>query len=617
MHELEEFIYLRTYSRFIESEGRRETWTETVDRFCDYLFSRSFNSEAIPEKVKRKIREYLTAREVLPSMRFLWSAGSACDSLNQAIYNCSALVIDNQIAFGEILLNLMAGSGVGFSVERQYVDKLPIIKHQRNTSVSSMIIPDSRFGWQEALNAGISLWLEGRDIVFDYNKIRPLGTPLRTMGGRASGPQVLHDLLNTARATILGAQGRKLTPLECHDLCCAIARCVIAGGVRRSAMISLSDLDDREMRYAKRPPFDPIRFGANNSAVYHDHPDDLEFMREFVALGRSGTGERGIFNLWGAKRNAPKRRLKRPLAICNPCGEVTLRSKEFCNLSTFVVRPDDAFEDLQDKVITATWIGVIQSTFTNFPGLSPEWAQNCEEERLIGVSPTGILDNPVMLDSKSWDLLKQTALSTARKASKILNIGVPAAATCIKPSGTVSSLVGSSSGIHPRWAPFYINNIQIASTDPLCRLLIDQGAPMRPDPNLKDTMIVSFPIAAPRGAVTRRDLTALDQLEIYKTLTTNWCEMNCSATIYVGQKEWLHVADWVYHNWEQVNGLSFFPKEGNHYAWAPLEEIDEETYVKLIKEFPAIDYGQLPDYERGDQTTGAKEFACAGGGCDA
>jgi ribonucleoside-triphosphate reductase (thioredoxin) len=612
-----EFIFMRTYSRYLADQGRRETYQEAVDRYCAYLFSRAHNFQLIPEKTKRKIHESMMALNVLPSMRLFWSAGAACDVSNASAYNCAALAPTDVLAFGEALLLLMSGAGVGFSVERRYVDQLPKVEFQKNLPVSAMTIRDSKFGWQEALNAGVALWFAGRDIQFSYECLRPMGAPLVKMGGRSSGPEVLRELLNYTRDAILGAQGRKLRPIEIHDVMMAIARCVVVGGVRRSAMISLSDLDDAEMRDAKKVPFPPARYGSNNSATYYTRPDDRAFMREFSSLADSGTGERGIVNIYGARKNAPHRRKSKLISLVNPCTEVTLRPRELCNLSTFAVRADDTFDSIRDRVTTAAWIGILQSTLTNFPGLSPDWKANCEDERLCGVSPTGVLDCPSFLEEKYLELWKQQTVSTLRKASKILDINMPAAATCVKPSGTASNLMDSSAGIHPRWSQYYRHNIQISMTDPLFRLMADQDVPWRPTPDDPSTAILSFPVASPRNAVLRSDLDAIQQLENYKKLAVNWAEMSVSATIYVKDDEWLRVAEWTHRNFEIVNGLSYFPAEGNKYSWTPYETMTEEEFDKAANAFPKVDFSQLPKYEGDDQTTGAKEFACVGGGCDA
>lgn len=616
MDTLQEFVYLRTYARWIEADSRRETFPESVDRCLNWLFTASPYSALIPPKVQRKAKEKFLALDVVPSMRAFWSAGPCAERNNISIYNCSGLAIDRLSSFWETLLLLMHGTGVGFSIEPRYVSQLPEITPQHNAPVIGHVVDDSTEGWMKSLEAAITLLYEGRDVQFDYSQVRPMGTPLRTKGGRASGPEVLRQLHQTTRELFLAAQGRQLTPLECHDLLCSIARCVVVGGVRRSALISLSSLQDHDLRHAKRPPFPQIRFNANNSAVYRDLPDVLTFLDEFTALAKSGTGERGIFNLYSAKKNAPHRRKSGLIELTNPCAEVTLRNREFCNLTEAIVRSTDTFEDLLDKVTTATWLGVIQSTFTNFPDLPTEWEENCEDERLIGVSLSGQYDHLHRLTPETLKLLQQRVVATARKAAKTLGIRVPAATTCVKPSGTVSQMVGCSAGIHPRHSQFYLRNMQISVTDPLFDLLTAQKVPIRSTPGDDSTAIVSFPVKSPEGAITRHDVNALDQLEHYKIVTENWCEMNASCTIYVASDEWLSVAEWVHRNWECVNGLSFFPKDGPRYDWLPYEELTEQEYLKAAKQFPKIDFSELPSYEQIDVTTGAQEFACVGGGCD-
>jgi ribonucleoside-diphosphate reductase alpha chain len=628
---LSEFVYLRTYARFLWDLGRRETYRETVERYCDW----AFQNPLIPGKVKNKTKEKMLNLEAMPSMRALWTAGGAADADNAVIYNCSFLNLDDQSAFGEALYLLMCGTGVGFSCEAKNVNKLPGVKHQKNAPVYQHTIRDSRGGWKSALDLGIDSWINGRDVYFDFSKLRAKGEPLYTMGGRSSGPEVLQDLMRFTRETILGAQGRFLTPLECHDIMCEIARIVVVGGTRRSALISLSDLNDDSLRQCKnfhlidkltdeeekaRQRVKQIRrYGANNSAVYYEKPDIFTFLDEWVSLGRSGTGERGIANIYGARRNSPKRRKSKLIEGLNPCAEVALRDREFCNLSEAIVRPDDDFESLRDKLTTATWLGVIQSTFTNFKHIPDKWKQNCEEERLCGVSITGQYDNPGLLTPEVLKLLKQHVINVTKKAAKILGINTPAAATSVKPSGTLSQVANCSAGLHPRWSPYYVRNIQIATTDPLFRLMRDQGAPHfllhGKDGN---TAVISFPVASPKGAVTRADLSAMDQLKWYEKITSNYTEHSASCTIYVANNEWLEVANWVYDNFDRVNGLSFFPKEnGNHkYDYLPFEEISEDDYHKRLESFPEIDFSKLPDYESIDNTTGAKELACAGGACE-
>ena len=954
MDVLSEFVYLRTYSRFLWSEGRRETYTETVDRFCNWAFS----NPLIPEKVKIKSRENILNMAAYPSMRALWTGGSCADRDSTVIYNCAFLCVDNMNAFGETLINLMAGCGVGFSVQSHQISKLPAVKYQKNLPIYKITVEDSRRGWKDALDKGVHSWFDGWDCYFDFSLLRAMGEPLMTMGGRSSGPEVLRELLRFTRETILAAQGRQLTALECHDVMCEIARVVIVGGTRRSALISLSDLDNDEIRQcknfrnlneiadkelrAKEMLKQTRRSGANNSAVYYNKPDIFTFLDEWSALGRSGRGERGIANIGGARRNAPHRRKSKlieglnpcfrgdmrlltdngyqrfdklapdpnitervriinkdgnvsngsvwytgdkdcvelifknrqlPSIVCTPdhkimlndgcsieakdvtgrrimpffsikssfdkesflagyiqgdgttgrikqhghkgmevdfgkrdidiasmygkdvgtwrsryvydvalkyglrpeplperllplkidlidgnflsglfsangsitinkrsktvllastciemlrqvssvlvdkfnientiitrksqtikwengtytskpisilsiykykslvnfaenisfgqqykrdnlrkaiieaapfvnsvrqlgkypvydynepvtnwgvvegfivsnCGEVALRSREFCNLSEAVVRPEDDFESLRDKLTTAAWLSVIQATHTNFPHLSSAWQENCEDERLCGVSLTGQFDNPSLLTPEVLKLLKGHVLNVCKKAAKTLGINIPAAVTSMKPSGTLSQVANCSPGLHPRWSKYYIRNIQIAINDPLFNLMRNQGVPFFvPRGNGKSTAVLSFPVASPKCAITKNDISAKDQLEWYEKCVENYTEHAASCTVYVGKDEWLSTANWVYDHFEKLNGLSFFPKEEEKsaYEWTPYQEISEEEYDRLVNNFPKVDFSCLPDYENTDQTTGAKELACAGGACE-
>lgn len=610
------FIFLRTYARFLWDEGRRETFEEAVDRYLNYLFANAINADRIPKKVKNKARKAMLELEVMGSMRALWTAGPAADASNATFYNCAALAVTDLRAFGEALYLLMAGCGVGFSVEHKYVDLLPAVKYQKNAPVRQWSIKDSREGWQEALDVGIETWFAGRDVQFDYSQIRPMGTPLKTIGGRASGPEVLRQLLDYTREVIVGAQGRQLTSLEVHDIMCEITQCVIAGGVRRSAMISLSDIWDSSMRDCKVPPFHPRRRGANNSAMYYREPNILEFLDEFVTLARSGTGERGIANLWAARLNAPARRNADLIMLLNPCGEVALRDREFCNLTEVVIKAHDRFDDVRTKITTAAWLGLLQSTFTYFPHISTAWRDNCIEERLCGVSLGGQFDNPNLLNPEYLDLWREHCVRTLEQASALMGVNMPAASTCVKPSGTVSQLVNSTAGMHPRYARYYLRNVQISRMDPLFLLMQAQGAPVRETPGDEHTAIITFPIESPEGSVTRHDLDAIEQLEHYLMVSENWCEHNASTTVYVDEREWLDVAQFCHKHFDRLVGVTFFPKDNNGYDWTPYEECDRDTFERARDTFPDIDYTRLPEFEETDCTTGAREFACAGGGCD-
>lgn len=639
-----EFVYVRTYSRWIEEEQRREFWPETVERFIDFIEEE--RGDKIPSKVLRKIKEYMLNLEVMPSMRTVWAAGEAAKMDNTCMYNCSFQVIDTPRAFSECLYILMCGTGYGFSVESKYVNKLPTVQPMSTTTTIGIYeVKDSKRGWADSVKVLVQALYDGKDIEIGYSKIRTKGSRLITMGGRASGPEPLIALHNFLRETFHKAQGRKLYTLEVHDIMNQIAEIVVVGGVRRSSEISLSDLGDEALKNSKIWPFPLRRAMANNSAVYLEKPSAVEFLQEWSALAASGTGERGIFNLDGARKNAPKRRRGELIAGTNPCGEISLRSEEFCNLSEVVVRAGDDLDDLLDKVETATWLGVIQSTFTRFPYLSKKWAKNCEEERLLGVSLTGQMDNLECITPDNLKALKAKAIKVARRASVKMEVSMPVAITCVKPSGSVSQLVDSASGLHPRFSKFGIRRYRISATDPLLKLLQSQDIPVSPEngqrkedwakavagnkdgctiykkgekwsPEKVTTWVVSFPIASPEGAVTRDQISAIKQLEHYKMLQQYWCEHNASCTVYVKDEEWFEVGNWVYRNWDLVNGVSFLPFEGGHYEQAPYEEITEVEYEKLKHSLPKIDYSQLKVFETEDNTEGAKSLACTGDACE-
>jgi len=617
-NEVSKFIYKRTYSRWKGEEKRRENWPETIERFLTFIISKNPD---IPEKTIHKIRKYMLEFAVMPSMRFLWAAGPAAKFDNTCIYNCAFAKINTVEAFSECLYILMCGTGFGFSVEKEEVEKLPEIPVIKSAQGSETIpIFDSKAGWADSVKMLMENLYDGQNIYFDYSQIRPEGARLRTMGGRASGPQPLVKLHDFIRETMHNAQGRKLTTLEAHDICNQIAEIVVVGGVRRSSQISLSDLDDKDMRHAKEWPFPIKRAMANNSAIFREKPSAGEFLREWAALALSGTGERGIFNLDSAQKKAPSRRYAPLIQGTNPCGEIMLRDMEFCNLSEVVVRAEDDLDTLLDKVETATWIGVIQSTFTYFPYLRESWKRNCDVERLLGVSLTGQMDNPSLMTSEALSALKSRVLRISRKAAKLLGVNVSVATTCVKPSGTVSQLVDSASGVHPRWSQYYIRRYRIAARDPLFKLMKDSGMKCHPEngQSKKDatTWVVEFPVKSPDGCLTRKDVTALDQLKHYKNLQHNWCEHNASMTVYVRDDEWFEVGNWVYQNWDIINGVSFLPYDGGKYELAPYEEIDARTYERLIKKLPRIDYKQLSKYELNDNTQGKAEYACVGDKCE-
>lgn len=632
---LGEFVYLRTYARWIDEENRRETWIETVDRYVSFM--RENLGEKLTEKEYAEVREAILKQEIMPSMRLMQFAGKAARRCNVCAYNCSFVAPRELRDFAEILYLSACGTGVGFSVESANVQALPQIKPQTGKKLPVHVIEDSKEGWADALLLGMQTWYDGADIAFDYSKIRPAGARLKTMGGKASGPEPLRQLLDFAREKILARQGRRLSNLDAHDIICKIGEAIVAGGVRRSAMISLSDLDDEQMRHAKDGQFylrEPQRSMANNSAVYEVKPSNTEFMSEWIALMKSGTGERGIFNRGSLEKQLPERRvayLKKKYANfpgygplgplgTNPCAEIILQSKQFCNLSEVVARPDDTEATLLRKARLAALVGTYQSTLTNFKYLSKEWTENCREERLLGVSITGQWDSPAVRSAATLAKMRAEAVKTNRKYAKRFGINPSHAVTCVKPSGTVSQTINSSSGMHPRYSPYYIRRIRISATDSLFKMLRDQGVPYHPEvgQTMEDanTYVLEFPVASPASTVFRNDLTAIEQLEYWKTLKENWTEHNPSVTISVGEDEWIAVAHWLYENWDMLGGLSFLPRSSHAYRLAPYEEIDEARYHELKDRFQNVDYSKLIAYELQDETEMKKELACAGGTCE-
>ena len=623
---MSEFIYYRTYSRWIEEEGRRETWIESVNRYIAFMKENIGNK--IDDKEYEEIRQAVLKQESMPSMRLLWSAGKAARATNVSAYNCSYIAPTKLRDFSEIMYLLMCGTGVGFSVESQTVQKLPLIKHQAKTKASTYVIEDSKEGWGNALFAGLKTWFSGKDIKFDYSKLRPAGARLKTMGGRSSGPEPLKNLLDFSRATLLSRQGKRLTNLNVHDIICKIGEVVVMGGVRRSALISLSDLDDDAIRLSKTDQFfinHPQRQLANNSAVYTKKPSASEFMEEWLSLAKSGTGERGIFNREGLESQLPERRWKKfkkhwATAGTNPCGEIVLRSKQFCNLTEVVARTEDTEESLLKKAKIAAILGTYQSTLTHFPYLSKEWKENCEEERLLGVSVTGQWDSKLARNEEMLKKMKEMVIKTNGKYSKLFSVNPSTCATCVKPSGTVSQLVDASSGMHPRYAPFYIRRVRISAGDPLFQMLKEQKFPYYPEVGQLEqsatTYVLEFPVKSPKTAVFRNDIHAIDQLEYWKKVKQNYTEHNPSVTVYIGENEWIKAADWLYENWSILGGLSFLPRTDFVYKLSPYEEITEEQYDKLAAKLPEIDFAQIVVYEKDDETMGSKELACVGGMCE-
>lgn len=615
MDALGEFTTKRTYSRFLSEEARREEWPESVDRYCGWLF----DDPRIPEKVKNKCREALLSHSANGSMRALWSSGRPSTLDNSVIYNCSFLPIDDLLAFGESLYLLMCGVGVGFSCEYKHISKLPVIKYQKNLPVFSHTVEDSREGWKVALDVGTKAWFSGRDIIFDFSLLRPEGSVLKTLGGRSSGPGVLIQLLDFTRKTILSTQGKQLSPFDVHQILCEISSIVIVGGTRRSALLSMSDLDDITMRSCKNGEFHDRLFGANNSAVYYSRPDVTTFMDEWSSLVKSKRGERGIANLYAVRKNAPRRRNSELIEGFNACTEISLRPMQFCNLSEIIMRAGDTYEDLRCKATSAAWLGVLQSGKDFFPHLRPQWRENSIDERLVGVSLSGQMDNPSLLTPEILRSLKQHIVNVCKKASKIMGYNMPAATTCVKPSGTSSLVSSSSAGIHPRWARHYFKNTMISVNDPLFKMCRDQSVPyFIPKSGNQKSAVIPFPVAAPEGAITRHDITSKEQLEHYLNVATNYAEMSVSATIYVEHDQWLSTANWVYDHWGDISGLSFFPKESdnNAYEWTPFQEIDKDTYDRAVENFPKINYAELGRYEKTDMGEGNRELVCSGGACE-
>jgi len=625
---LSEFVYYQTYARWVEEENRRETWVETVDRYMNFM------KENLGSKLKEgeyeEIREYILNMKALGSMRLLQFAGKATRSTNVAAYNCSFIAPKEWQDFGEIVYILMCGTGVGFSVEEQTVGLLPIIKRRVEGKVSTYVIPDSREGWADAFVHGLKTWSSGKDVEFDYSKLRPRGARLKTMGGRSSGPEPLRNLLNFTRERILACQGRRLKSIDAHDIICKIGETVVAGGVRRSALLSLSDLDDTGMREAKNGQFylnHPERSMANNSVSYNEKPTMPQFLDEWINLAKAGSGERGIFNRGSLKEQFPTRRWKifepdAQTSGTNPCGEIILKSKEFCNLSEVVARVDDTVDTLMDKVRIAAILGTYQATLTDFPYLSEEWKKNCEEEALLGVSITGQWDCPVLRNPSVFRKLKEVAVDTNRKYAERFGINRSTAVTCVKPSGNGSQLFDSSSGMHPRHARYYIRRVRIESHNPIFKMLRDTAVPYEPEvgqsKETATTFVVEFPVKAPsaKGTVYKDDLSALEQLNFWKTVKENFTEHNPSTTISVGEDEWLRVGSWVYENWDMIGGLSFLPRSQHVYRLAPYEEITQEKYNELSAKFPEIDFAKLILYENEDMTEVKKELACVSGVCE-
>jgi ribonucleoside-triphosphate reductase (thioredoxin) len=623
MDQYQEYIAASRYARYQDDKGRRESWPETVQRFTDYIFNRT---PAITDnkELKDDLYKSIVNLELMPSMRAMMTAGKSADRDNTCVYNCSYLPVDDPKSFDEAMFILLCGTGVGFSVESKYISNLPEVPEKLYESENTIVVHDSKEGWAKSLRLLLANLWAGEVPKWDVSNVRPAGARLKTFGGRASGPEPLIDLFKFAVATFKHAQGRRLNSLECHDLMCKIGEVVVVGGVRRSAMISLSDLDDERIRHAKAGPWwdtAPHRALANNSAVYNETPTVGKFMEEWLSLYNSHSGERGIFNREAAKKTVEKYGHRDPNFEfgTNPCSEIILRPYQFCNLSEVVVRHDDTKETLLRKVRLATILGTIQSTFTKFPYLRKVWQRNTEEERLLGVSLTGIYDNKLLCTQGEelnvlLDELRECSRATNTEWAAALGIPVSAAITCVKPSGTVSQLTNSASGIHPRHAKFYIRRVRGDKKDPLTQFLVGQGIPAE-DCFYKPTQttVFSFPQRAPDG-LTRDDVTPISHLALWLTYQQHWCEHKPSVTISVEEKDWPEVGAWTWRNFDEISGVSYLPYDGGTYRQAPYEECTEEEYNKLKASVPVVDWSQLQ--ENTDNVEGAQMLACSAGSCE-
>jgi ribonucleoside-diphosphate reductase alpha chain len=623
------FIHKSRYAKYFDGKGR-ESWGETVGRYMDNVVRKALGDEVdriVDNTDVRDIEQAILGQEIMPSMRAMMTAGPALDRDNTAGYNCSYLPVDDPKSFDEAMYILLCGTGVGFSVERQFIKKLPEIPELFD-SESTVVVKDSKEGWAKGFRQVLALLWAGEIPKWDVSQVRPAGARLKTFGGRASGPAPLVELFNFAVATFKGAQGRKLSSMECHDLMCFIGQIVVVGGVRRSAMISLSNLSDDRMRHAKSGQWWETaghRALANNSVAYSEKPDMETFMREWLSLVESKSGERGIFNRQASKVQAAKNGRRDPNYEfgCNPCSEIILRPYQFCNLTECVVRATDTLEDLERKVRLATILGTIQSTYTKFPYLRKVWQRNTEEERLLGVSLTGVMDNPLMTTKnkgldKTLEHLRKVAVDTNAMWADRLGINPSTAISCNKPSGTVSQLVDSASGIHARHNDYYVRTVRGDNNDPLTTMMKDQGIPAEPCVfNPDTTTVFSFPMKAPHKAVTRNDMTAVEQLELWLAYQRHWCEHKPSVTITVRDEEWMDVGAFVYKHFDEMSGVSFLPHSDHSYQQAPYQEIDKKEYKELLSKMPTrIDWSELSDYESEDNTVSMQTMACSGDSCE-
>jgi len=634
----QDFIHLSRYSRWLPEENRRETWEETVRRYFDFFDEhlRDKHGYQVSKRERKELEDAVLNLEIMPSMRALMTAGEALKRDNVAGYNCSFVAVNRLRAFDEILYVLMCGTGVGFSVERREVDQLPMIAEEFHPTETTVVVADSKIGWAKAYKELVSLLAGGQVPTWDVSKVREAGARLKTFGGRASGPEPLVDLFEFTIETFKKAAGRRLTTAECHDIVCKIAEIVVVGGVRRSALISLSSLQDDRMRDAKSGQWwvtNPQRALANNSAVYDGPVEPGQFMEEWLALYKSKSGERGIFNRVAARKGIERNMLNRGKEDrqretehnfgTNPCSEIVLRDCEFCNLTEMVVRADDTRESLMRKARLATILGTWQSTLTDFRYLSSSWKKNCEDERLLGVSMTGIMDCE-LTNGKEAGLetllsdLRREVIEVNRKFAKNIGVEQSVATTCVKPSGTVSQLVDAASGIHARHNPYYIRTVRADNKDPLCTFMKNKGFPheacvMKPD----NVTVFSFPIKAPENSVFRMDLSAEEQLDLWLKYQYHWCEHKPSVTISVKEEEWVGVGAWVWNHLDSISGISFLPFSDHTYRQAPYQDCTKEEYEEMVSKLPnEIDWSELANYEVEDQTSGTQTFACSGDSCE-
>jgi len=624
------FIHISRYARWIESENRRETWQETVGRYTSFIKEHLVSNYGYnaKDKIFDEVSEAILSHKIMPSMRALMTAGPALERDHIAAYNCSFIAVDSPRAFDEAMYILMNGTGVGFSVEQKYITQLPLIAESFFQTDTTIVVDDSKLGWAKAYKELIALLYQGQIPNWDTSKVRPSGSRLKTFGGRASGPEPLIDLFNFTIETFKMASGRKLKSIEAHDIMCKVGEVVVVGGVRRSALISLSNLDDFEMAKAKSGQWwegNGQRALANNSAVYNSKPNTAQFLREWRNLYESKSGERGIYNMDSVRKHIDKfgRRDSSLVGGTNPCGEILLRPNEFCNLTEVVIEASDTKDTLLEKVRLATILGTWQSTLTNFKYIRKTWRDNCEEERLLGVSLTGIYGNKITATNgkaleEFLDEMRHLSVSVNEKEASALKINASVSITCVKPSGTVSQLTGVSSGIHPWYSEYYVRSVRADNKDPLTQFLKDSGIPFEPDVMKPEaTTVFYFPVKAPKNAVLTKDLTAIDHLEMWKTYRTHWTEHNPSVTINVEEDEWMRVGAWVFDNFDSIGGVSFLPAVEHSYKQAPYQEISKEEYNSWVSKMPdSIRWDMLSLYETTDGTTGSQELSCVAGACE-